>query len=370
MTRSCVKRRNVVSILLCTALFVCSISCSKHKNSTSSAKFLLQQALDENNLPSLSVAVSQNDSIILAEALGFADIENQLEATEKSVYRVGSISKSLTATLIMILKEQKKLDIKAPINDYCQSFPEKGYEISSEQLLSHLGGIRHYDFDNIETEYYSIKRYSSSAEALDIFKGDSLVAPPGSNYHYSSYGYSILGCIIENLDRTSFQKSLKKNVFLSADMFQSTVDMPEQIIPNRTRPYETLEDGTWENSRPVDLSNKYPGGGVLSTPTDLVKFGNTLLQNQLISEESRLDMWNPRETSDGTPTNYALGWRVSEDRKEIYHGGSSAGGTAYLYIKPKEKLVIAFCSNGAWSTSRHKFVQDLAALYDNKSNKQ
>ncbi|WP_350285219.1 serine hydrolase [uncultured Croceitalea sp.] len=67
----------------------------------------------------------------------------------------------------------------------------------------------------------------------------------------------------------------------------------------------------------------------------------------------------------GNPINYALGWRVSDDASEVYHGGSSAGGTAYLYIQPEKKLIIAFaCNSGDWSTSRHKFVQQLASLYD------
>ncbi len=346
-------------------VFFAMNSCAQSETTHKKAKLLIQQAINENKLPSLSVAISYKGDVVFAEALGFSNVENKVKADAKSVYRVGSISKSITATLIMILKQQGKIDINAPVQDYCNSFPDKSVLITSKQLLSHLGGIRHYDFNNIDKEYYSLTRYSSSTHALDIFKMDSLVSVPSTKHHYSSYGYSILGCIIEKIEKTTFKLALEKNIFNHAKMNQSTVDIPEQIIPYRTNAYETLKDGTWENTRPVDLSNKFPGGGVLSTPTDLVKFGNSLLRYQLINKESTKEMWNPLNTADGTPTNYALGWRVSDDKKEIYHGGSSAGGTAYLFIMPEEHLVVAFCSNSSWSNSRHEFVQKLATLFQN-----
>lgn len=328
---------------------------------------LMQKMMEENRLPSLSIAVSHKGKIVASKAMGYADLENKVEASTKSVYRVGSISKSITATMVMLLHQNGKLDLNAQVQEYCGEFPDKGVPISSKQLLSHLAGIRHYDFDNIEEEYYSLTRYKSSSDAMSIFKEDSLAVLPGSEYHYSSYGYSVLGCVIENIEKTSFEAALSQHIFNNADMHQSTVDYPEQIIPFRVKCYETLKDGTWENTRPVDLSNKFPGGGVLSTPTDLVKFANQLLENKLLNADVLKEMWTPQLDSKGNSIDYALGWRVSEDGTEVYHGGSSAGGTAYLYILPKEQLVVAFaCNSGEWSTSRHEFVQQVARLYTSK----
>ncbi len=358
------KSIQVITIILTIVLFTTN-SYAQSNTPSKKAKLFIEQAMEENKLPSLSIAVSYKGDVVFAEALGFSNIENKVKASAKSVYRVGSISKSITATQIMLLKQQGKIDINTFIMDYCGAFPDKGVLITSKQLLSHLGGIRHYNFNSpdLKKEYYSLTRYSSSAHSLDIFKTDSLVSNPGTKHHYSSYGYSILGCIIENIEKTSFQKAIKKNIFNLVKMNQSTVDIPEQIIPYRVSAYERLRDGTWANTPPVDLSNKYPGGGILSTPTDLVKFGNSLLQFQILNKESTEEMWTPLSTSNGSSTNYALGWRVSDDKKEIYHGGSSAGGTSYLYIRPEEQLVIAFCSNSSWSNSRHEFVQKLATLF-------
>ena len=320
---------SILLLLLFFSLYSCK---EKNFEDVSRIQMLLEKTMEENNLPSLSIAIGYKDSIRLAKALGYADLENKVSANAETVYRVGSLSKSLTATLIMRLWENKKIDIDSNVRKYCPSFPDKGTVITSRQLLTHLGGIRHYDFDNIDKEYYSIRRYDSSLEALDIFKNDSLVAWPGVKHHYRSYGYSILGCAIENLENSSFEHAIVKNIFQTAHMEDSYLDYPERLVPNRARLYETLENGAWSNSRFVDLSNKFPGGGILSTPSDLVKFGNSLL----------------------------------EDYTVFYHGGSSAGGTAYLYIVPEKELVVAFATNTGsdqWSTSRHEFVQLIAELF-------
>lgn len=359
--------KQVVNSIFLLLVFFSLFSCGeKNSDDVSKIQMLLKRTTEENNLPSLSIAIGYKDSIRFAEAIGYADMENKVSATPKTVYRVGSISKSLTATVIMKLRESKRIDIDSNIRKYCPSFPDKGTMITSRQLLAHLGGIRHYDFDNIEKEYYSIKRYGSSLEALNIFKNDSLVVRPGVKHHYSSYGYSILGCAIENLAKSSFEHAITKNIFQPANMGDSYLDYPERLIPNRARLYETVENGAWSNSRFVDLSNKFPGGGILSTPTDLVKFANTLLSGNILNRDSLKEMWEEQLTKDGQKTQYTLGWRVSEDYTEFYHGGSSAGGTAYLYVVPEKELVVAFATNtgsGQWSSSRHEFVQQIAELF-------
>ncbi|WP_165769894.1 serine hydrolase domain-containing protein [Flagellimonas pacifica] len=333
------------------------------------ANHFLKKTLLKNNLPSLSVAVSKEGQLVYASAQGFADLELNIPATTESVYRIGSISKSMTAVLTMTLVEKGKLKIDIPIQNYCGIFPDKNVPINLKRLLTHQGGIRHYNFDKIEEEYYSITRYSSSSDAISIFKNDSLITIPGTKHFYSSYGYTLIGCAIEHITNTSFEEALQKYVLDVAQMSQTQLDYYEKIIPNRAKTYDLEKDSGFKNTRQVDLSNKFPGGGILSTPTDLVKFGNALLNHTLLKNATLKKMWKEQKTSTGESTNYALGWRISNDKKEIFHGGSSVGGKSFLLIIPKEQIVVAFTTNSSsFSTSRLKFAQQIATLFSKSNN--
>ncbi len=356
-----IKRLSLLSAMIC--LFNCT-----SQSLVKDEKFndYINKTLKENSLPSLSIAVSRKNKTIFTSAYGYADLEHKVKATTESVYRIGSVSKTITSALIMILNEKGKLDIEAPIQNYCTLFPNKRGVVNSKLLMSHQAGIRNYA--SVE-EFYSSKRYKSSSDAISIFKEDPLIANPGTKYSYSSYGYSILGCAIEHVLDNSFEIALEDYIFKIANMKNTEMDYSETIILNRVNGYEKLGDGTHKNSPYVDLSNKFPGGGILSTPTDLVKFGNALLNNKLVNKKSLQEMWKPQNTINGKSTNYAFGWRISDDQREIYHGGSSAGGTAYIYIKPEEELVIAFTANlSSWSQSRHEFAQQLAEFFKKDEN--
>lgn len=331
-----------------------------------SIESLLKTAMENDHLPSLSVSVSKNGKIIFQDAYGFADVENSVLASSKSVYRIGSISKTLTASVIMSLYDKGLLDLDDPIEKYCTSFPKKEAPITIKQLLSHQGGIRHYSNEHFKDEYYSTTRYASSADAISVFKSDSLVALPGTKYFYSSYGYVLLGCAIEGITKSTYEEALNQYIFTPAGMTQSTLDYSEKIIPFRVQPYERKKDGSPRNATPTDLSNKFPGGGILSTSTDLVKFGNALLEGKILQNAALEQMWTKQLTNDGKSTGYCLGWVQYDDKNEVFHGGASAGGTAYLYILKDEKIVIAFMTNTEnWGDPRHKLAKDIANVYTN-----
>ncbi|MEM9649171.1 MAG: serine hydrolase domain-containing protein [Bacteroidota bacterium] len=327
---------------------------------------LVNEVQLSHSLPSLSVAVSKGGEVIFSRAEGFSDLEMAVPASIETKYRVGSISKSITAVLTLILMQKEFINLDLPIQDYCPDFPKKKYSLNLRQLLTHQAGIRHYDFDNIEEEYYSTTRYNTSSESLLIFKNDTLISKPGDKYHYSSYGYSLIGCAIENVTQSSFQQALTDYIFKPTGMNNTLLDYPEYIIRNRAKPYDLSENGEITNSRSVDLSNKFPGGGILSTPSDLVQFGNSLLHNKLLTAENMDVLWTEQKTSKGESTYYALGWRTSKDKNYVYHGGSSAGGKSLILIIPQDDLVVAFATNASkFPISRLEFAQQLATLFSN-----
>ena len=163
---------------------------------------LVGDAMTSLKEPSLAIAVVDNGNLVLAKGYGVADIENNVSATGDTVYRIASLSKSLTATAAMRLVEEHKLDLDAPIQKYCPAFPTKQWPVSVRELLTHQSGIRHYKNDE---ESVNTRHYTSIDEALrQDFTKDPLLFEPGTKFSYSSYGYLVLGCVMEGASGMSY----------------------------------------------------------------------------------------------------------------------------------------------------------------------
>ena len=325
---------------------------------------LASTVMERDRLPSLSIAVGRGGTVVFAEAYGSADLENTVPATPDTVYRIGSATKPLTATLAMALAEEGKLDLDVPVQKYCPAFPPKEAPVTARLLLGHLAGIRDYDYRRFDEEYLSSKRYDSPAEALSIFKDDPLVAAPGAKYQYSSFGYVLLGCALEGAAGIPYEEVLRKKVLDPARMSRTTPDYFEKIVPHRAKGYGMADDGSWKNAVFTDLSDRFPAGGMLSTPRDLVAFGNALLEGKLVPPGTLEEMWQGRHTAGGEATSYGLGWRVSDDGKVAYHGGTSVGSSAYLYIRRDRGIVVAFATNlQLWTEARDGLAQELAETF-------
>lgn len=172
------------------------------------------------------------DGFVWVKGYGFADLENKVPANPDSAYRLASVSKSMTAVAIMQLVETKKIDLDAEVQTYVSYFPKKPWPVTVRQVLGHIGGISHYK--NAEKELH-IKEHKSTREAIAIFQDFDLVAEPGTRYSYSSYGYNLLGAIVEAASGMSFGDYMKQNVWGPAGMNDTRMDNPEEVIPNRVR---------------------------------------------------------------------------------------------------------------------------------------
>src|SRR5438105_4035546 len=169
----------------------------------------IEQAISKfmaaNQTPGLSVAVVENGEYVWSAGFGMADLEGFVPATSQTLYRLASVSKSLTAVAAMQLSERGKLDLDAPVQKYCPAFPQKEAPITSRQLLGHLGGIRHYNPDGKgDVPEDSARHFSSMQESLQLFANDPLVAKPGTKFNYSTYGYTVVGCVLESAASEKF----------------------------------------------------------------------------------------------------------------------------------------------------------------------
>src|SRR5882762_11044476 len=161
------------------------------------------------NLPGFALAVAVDGRIVWSEAFGYADLAAKRTATPATQFRIGSVSKPLTATAIAQLFETGKLDLDAPVQRYVPSFPKKGAPITTRLVGGHLAGIRHYQGD----EFTLNRHFATVTEGLSIFANDTLLFPPGTRFSYSSYGFNLLGAVVEGASGENFLAYMSRHVF-------------------------------------------------------------------------------------------------------------------------------------------------------------
>ncbi|MGD2153229.1 MAG: serine hydrolase domain-containing protein [Gemmatimonadales bacterium] len=308
------------------------------------ARILMTAVMEESGTPGMSVAVGIDGRVVWSEGFGYADVEHRVPVWEETKFRIGSVSKPVTAAAVGLLVEQGKLDLDAPVQRYVPSFPEKRWPITTRLVAGHLAGIRHYR----DEEFLSGRRYDTVLEGLEIFQDDTLLFEPGTRYSYSSYGWNLISAIVEGASGEEFLPYMQKNVFDALGLVHTAPDYTDSIIPHRTSFYERYRDGAVLNAPYVDNSYKWAGGGFISTPEDLVRFGFAHLRSDFLKPEMVAELWRSQATNDGESTGYGIGWgAVVEDGvvTRASHGGGSVGGTTSFTVYPQEGAVIAIVGN-------------------------
>jgi serine beta-lactamase-like protein LACTB, mitochondrial len=298
--------------------------------------------------PGVSVAVVENGQYEWAQGFGFADLENNAPASEHTLYRLGSISKSLTAVGALELVERGQLDLDTPVQKYCPAFPEKQKPITTREVMGHIGGIRHYKNGPDDLEIGNTRHFDDPIQAgLDFFKNDPLVADPGSHFHYSTQGYTLVGCVMQGASRLNYVDFMREHVFSPAGMEHTLADNRFAIIPYRTRFYRKTDSGTVENADFLDSSYKIPGGGWLSSAEDMARFEVAILNDKLLKRSTRDLMWTPLKASDGSEDKYGLGFATLNQDGVFYagHSGGQQGTSTDFTIAPERKAAVVVLAN-------------------------
>ena len=308
----------------------------------------------ETGVPSLSAAVGIEGRLVYAEATGYADLANEIPATPDSLYRIGSVSKSITAVALGRLMETGQIDIDRAFLDYVPGFPEKRWPFTLRQLASHTAGVRHYRpnfFANLAESYHDV-HYEKVADSLVLVADDPLAFEPGTAYQYSSYGYNMLSAAMVYAAGIPFTEQLQSFVFDPSRMPDAQAEDAPDPHP-RSVGYYILMRGENYRSPYADNSYKIAGGGIIAAPSELVAFGNALLDGRLIGPETMNELFTPVALNDGTtePQNYGLGFRNNQreiggrNYTEVGHGGASVGGLTAFVMYPEVELVIAVTTN-------------------------
>ena len=333
----------------------------------------IQAEMAEASIPGFAVGVAREGELIWEEAFGWADREQRIRADEHTMFSLASISKPITATGLMKLVEQGKIELDQPVNEYVSKDSQlkvwigEPDEVTVRRVANHTSGLPlHYHFFPKDGPAKppmeeSIRRYGN------------VVCPAGERYRYSNIGYGILDHLIERVSGMSYTEFMRREVFLPLGMTRASVDIEPGLDAYQAKRY--TDDGLPLPFYDFDHSG---ASAVFCSAHDLLRFGMFHLKQRLpyqkavLSDESVDAMQVPTaEQGQGNPaasnlrptSKYGIGWAINDDELglRISHSGGMGGVSTKLTMLPCEGIVIVTLANTS-HTLAHTLDTDILSV--------
>jgi CubicO group peptidase (beta-lactamase class C family) len=349
-------------LLLC--LFIRTSLTAQTKKETLSQ---IMKAYHNYNMFDGAVLVAENGSIIYKDAFGLANREWNIPNSTDTKFMIGSVSKPLTATLMLLQVQKNLVSLEKTVADYLPEFKNRpAANITIRQLLSHTSGMPNYDimkdfFPRISRQNFTREEY------IKVFADSALAFAPGTRYMYSSWGYFTLGYIIEKVTEKSYEQAMKDEIFSKLQMKNSGSYFHTQIVPNRATGYD-YSLGGYTSSDFRDQSNTMGTGDLYSTVEDLFKFHMAIANNTLLNKELTTEMLTPGMK----PARYGYGWfnqnfkyTTTDSVTANYHLGSTDGFISFLFRIPETKSMVVILCN-SYPTDFFGITKSLVKVLYNK----
>ncbi len=297
----------------------------------------LDAAADKLQL-SASVLVKHQGQVLVRRGLGLAERQWEVPNTPDTKFRIGSITKSFTAMLVLQQVDAGKLSLNDSITQYVSHAPEAWKPITVHHLLCHTSGIFNYT-DSLE---WMAKQalLSQREKLLPIFRDKPLRFPPGEKFEYSNSGYVLLGEILSQVTGENYEALLRKQITKPLKMDDTGYDHPLTVLPRRAAGYSRAL-GKVQNARYLDMASADAAGAIYSTVEDLAKYDAALAEGKLLSTDSYAKLFTP------VLQNYAYGWVVEEQSgyRLIWHTGGINGFSSSLIRRPDTGSCVVVLSN-------------------------
>jgi CubicO group peptidase (beta-lactamase class C family) len=285
-----------------------------------------------------TVLVSRGTNILFEKAYGYADAEWDVPNTVDGKYRIGSISKQFTAACILLLAQDGKLDLDAPVVRYYAEAPASWKRITPHHLLTHTSGIPELlglpDFQARKTLPTTLE------ETIARFRNLPLEFEPGTQGRYSNSGYVLLARMTELMANRPFVQFLQERLLTPLGLANTGTDTHRSILPHRVQGYARFREGLGRADY-IDMSVATGGGSLYSTAADLQRWSIALHKTRFLTPELYRRMTQP------TFHNYGYGVEIrDEDGGRIFgHGGGMEGFSAFLQYRERDGLVAVVLSN-------------------------
>lgn len=314
---------------------------------------LLASAVSDAAIPAASVAVWSGDSTDAA-ATGLLNVRTGVEATPESVFQVGSITKVLTATLILQLRDQRLLDLDDTVSRHLPAVSGTSLgAIRIRSLLAHLGGLAADDWTDTGEGEDCIARY------VELLSRKPVLFAPDVCPSYSNPGFAVLGAVSERVAGRRWDDLLLHNILRPAGMDHSFT-RPIELAKYRAAIGHYTDPATGSHS-PVPVvalpASTGPGGATLwSTATDLVRFARALATGSppLLAPDSVAEMLTPRARFPAGDGAFGYAWALTRDGDLTFasHGGATIGQNSLLMLVPERRFAVALLTNTGNGVSR------------------
>lgn len=311
--------------------------------------------MERAHIPGVALAVLRGGRPVKIAAYGFADLEHRVPVTPSTVFKIGSVSKPLIATGIVLLEQQGRLRLDDPISKHFAGTPETWSGVTLRHLLTHTSGILREGpaFDPLRVQPDSIVIRSAFAAPLEF--------PTGSKYQYCNVCYFTLAEVIARTSGKPWDEFLAERVFRPMGMTSTRATSTTALVPHRARGY------TWRNGGYVNAPEYIalrPSGAFLSTIEDLARWDAALYDDRVLTRASRAAMTQPMRLIGGASSGYGFGWFVDsvDGRWRVRHGGTLPGFRAQMTRFPNDNLTVIVLTN-ADGAQPDAIAREIARMY-------
>ena len=312
-------------------------------------------------VPGAAIGVIRHGRLAFTRSYGLADLESGARVTERTNFRLASLSKAFTATAVMLLVNDGRLALDERVRDLIPDFPAYGRDIRVRHLLQHTSGLRAYEDFVPETSTRQLK--DRDVVAL-LRRTDALMFPPGSAFRYNDSNYALLAVVVEVVSGQGFARFLHERVLAPLGMTASVVWEPGvSEVANRAFGYGPTRRGGFGLADHTSTSTVLGDGGVYSSVHDLAAWDRGLDEATLLGPRVQPLMWTPGSLDDGTPTRYGLGWFLdrTEHGLRASHRGESSGFT-HAIVKDLDRGVTVILLTNRRGGAPDRIAAAVAAL--------
>ena len=303
-------------------------------------------------IPGISFAVVRGGTVVQSGARGLANVELNAPATAVTEFAIASMTKSVTASAVLLLVQDGRLSLDDAVEKYL-AVPDSWKGMTVRQLLSHTAGVKDHFGDFPKYPRLTIDRRLSYTpeEYLQAHFDAPLNFAPGAEWAYSGGGYVILGAILEKITGRSYGDYLRDRIFRPLGMEHTHIISVTDVIANRASGY-WFRDGALRNGGYTGQAHiSGPDVGVMTTAGDFTKWLIAVSTPRLWTSASRDAMWTPAHLSDGRDAagpplgaSHGLGWSIGRYGRYtiVGHGGSLVNGfrSIFFFIPEKQTGVV------------------------------
>ena len=292
-----------------------------------------------------SVLIAEHGEVLYKNGFGYANIEHEIPNTPENKYRIASISKQFTSMLVLQMVEKGKMSLDSTIRTYIPEYPEpQGDKIAIHHLLSHTSGMPHYGGIPGFFEKYG-RQHFTHREFVELFWDLDLIYKPGEEYSYSSFGYYLLGYILERVSGQDYASLLDEQILEPLGMENTGIEDHRRILNKRSYGYNHLLD-YYERAQFRDLSTALATGDMYTTPLDMVRWEGALLNNTLLDAELQDLLFEPN--LEGYGYGFRMGYEKLNEEDSVYYHQHTGGTNGFTSISTRlpgdEYYILVFCN--------------------------